>query len=346
MLTTLLWGGRIDDVSRRVLMGALRAAMDEACLARLPAFAAVARDLLSSSKGRTAARLRPRVTLTDSAEIDRLMGDTRSALHGLFAALGAYLEHALQALEPHVSRDAVRAFILETRGEVDELAACHTAGDVYLESLTVTEAGDKTVSLEVEGALGCGAKRAHCPCLRRARLSCAAPAQGGTGCLCERLCIESGIDKKPRPHPDPGSFHGVSFREKEPDPILIRPSFDRPSWALGRDFVAATQPTGIRWQVLATGNQLAPHRAPGSRPFWAETICWSCHVTATKPTGARWQVVVTVNRFAPQRAPGSRPSWAETILLVVPRHGRQAYGSTVAGCRHREPIRPSTGTRE
>ena len=110
-------------------------------------------DLLSSSKGRTAARLRPRVTLTDSAEIDRLMGDTRSALHGLFAALGAYLEHALQALEPHVSRDAVRAFILETRGEVDELAACHTAGDVYLESLTVTEAGDKTVSFEVEGAL-------------------------------------------------------------------------------------------------------------------------------------------------------------------------------------------------
>ena len=54
------------------------------------------------------------------------------------------------------------------------------------------------------------------------------------------LCIESGIAKKPRPHPDPESFHGVSFREKEPDPILIRPSFDRLSWAPGRDPVTAS----------------------------------------------------------------------------------------------------------
>ena len=82
------------------------------------------------------------------------MRDTLPALHGLFATLGTYLEHALQPLEPHISRHAVRAFVLETRGEVDELAACHTAGDVYLESLSATTAGNKSVCIEVEGSLG------------------------------------------------------------------------------------------------------------------------------------------------------------------------------------------------
>ena len=101
----------------------------------------------------TAARLQPRVTLTDSAAIDRLTQATLPALHGLFATLGTYLEHALQPLEPHISRDAVRAFILEMRRELDDLAACRTAG-VYVEDLTVTECGDKSTSLEVEGWLG------------------------------------------------------------------------------------------------------------------------------------------------------------------------------------------------
>ena len=108
---------------------------------------------------RNTARLRPRITATDRAEAGRCVAEALSALHGLYALLGSYLEHALQPLEPLIGRDAIHAFVLETRAEVDELAACHTAGDVYLESLTVTEAGDKTVSLEVEGALGCGAKR-------------------------------------------------------------------------------------------------------------------------------------------------------------------------------------------
>ena len=44
VLTTVVWGGRIDDVSRRVLTGALRAAADGHS-ARLSAFAAAARDL-------------------------------------------------------------------------------------------------------------------------------------------------------------------------------------------------------------------------------------------------------------------------------------------------------------
>ena len=99
------------------------------------------------------ARLRPRVTATDRAA-SRLVNEALSALQALYALFGSYLEHALQPLEPHISREAVRAFILETRDEVDALAACHTAGDVYLESLTITAPGDSPISLEVEASLG------------------------------------------------------------------------------------------------------------------------------------------------------------------------------------------------
>ena len=207
-LTTLGWAGCIDAVSRRLLMDALRTAAHPGNPARLPVFAAAARDLfkhtsktlaphperrmrrrraahpardrpsdtfiaaagaradalhddlLSSSQGRAAidtlrrdARLRPRVTLTDRAAA-RLVNEALSALQALYALFGSYLEHALQPLEPHISRDAVRAFVLETRDEVDDLAACHTLGDLYLESLTITAPGDSPISLEVEGSLG------------------------------------------------------------------------------------------------------------------------------------------------------------------------------------------------
>lgn len=102
----------------------------------------------------TAARFQPRVTLTDSAAIDRLTRAAIPTLHGLFAALGAYLEHALQPLEAHVGRGAIRACILETRCELDALATHRTAGGVYLERLTITAAGDTLASIEVEGSLG------------------------------------------------------------------------------------------------------------------------------------------------------------------------------------------------
>lgn len=103
---------------------------------------------------RNACRLRPRLTITDRAEADRFIHEALSALQLLYASFGSYLEHALRPLEPHVSREAVRAFVLETRGEVDELAACHTVGDVYVESLTITEPGDNAIILEVEASLG------------------------------------------------------------------------------------------------------------------------------------------------------------------------------------------------
>ena len=70
------------------------------------------------------------------------------------AELGSYLEQALQPLEPRISRYVVRAFVLETRRELDELAACHAAGGVYVEALTITEPEGKSMNFEVEGALG------------------------------------------------------------------------------------------------------------------------------------------------------------------------------------------------
>lgn len=192
VLTTIGWADCIDNVSRRVLTNALHAAADECCPVRLHAFAAAARDLfqhtcetltpcpahhglskrisaatgaphgglLSSSKGlaaidhlRNDARLRPRVTGTNRAAT-RLVNEALSALQELYALFGDYLEQALQPLEPFIGRDAIHAFVLETRAEVDELAACHTVGNVYVESLTITEPGDEAISLEVEAALG------------------------------------------------------------------------------------------------------------------------------------------------------------------------------------------------
>ena len=64
--------------------------------------------------------------------------------------------------------DAVRAFILEARYE---LAAYSTAGDVYVESLSITEPGDKSLSLTVADPLGdlgpCGpSQRTVCGAMR------------------------------------------------------------------------------------------------------------------------------------------------------------------------------------
>lgn len=191
VLTTLLWGGRIDDVSRCLLTGVLRAAIDDACPARLSAFAAAARDLFRytsqtlaarhrdrARRGyskhpfipepgplhdellaaiddlRNHARLRPRATVLEGADADRSLQEALSALRSLFDTIGDYLEQVLQPLTPHVGRHALHAFILETRHEVDELAACHTVGNGYVEALTITEPDDNAISLEVEGCFG------------------------------------------------------------------------------------------------------------------------------------------------------------------------------------------------
>lgn len=199
VLTTILWGGRIDDVSRRVLTDALHMAADEAHPVRIHAFAAAARDLfrhtaqtlaarhksrwLRRSTGcpvrdapsdtvivevdplhgdllaaidnlRKAACLRPRATIVKGAESDGSLQEALSALQELSDSLGDYLEQVLQPLTLPISRDAIRAFILETRREVDELAACRAADCVYAESLTISKPGGKAVSLEVEAWLG------------------------------------------------------------------------------------------------------------------------------------------------------------------------------------------------
>ena len=187
VLTTIGWAECIDAVSRRLLTDALRTAAHPDHPARLRFFAAAARDLFRHTAKtlpphpaghglagpliadanalhgdllaatcalRNACRLRPRLTVTDRAAAGRCVAQALSALHGLYASFGSYLEQALQPLEPHVSREAVRAFTLETRAELDELAACHTVGNVYAESLTITEPADNAITLEVEASLG------------------------------------------------------------------------------------------------------------------------------------------------------------------------------------------------
>ena len=187
VLTTIGWADCIDAFSRRLLTDTLRTAAQPGNPACLHVFAATARDLFRHSAKtlpphpaghgladpfsadanalhgdllaatcalRNACRLRPRLTITDRAEAGRCVAQALSALHGLYASFGSYLEHALQPLEPHVTRQAVRAFVLETRAELDELAACHTVGNVYAESLTITEPGDNTINLALEASLG------------------------------------------------------------------------------------------------------------------------------------------------------------------------------------------------
>ena len=199
MTTTILWSGRIDDFSRRVLAQALPVAAGEGHPVRIHAFAAAARELFRHTSqtlaphagghgcGRRArhpardgppdaliseasadleplheellaamdelrkdGHLRPRVIVTEGTEAEHFVTEALSALQGLFALLGSYLEEALQPLEPHISRDAVRAFVLENRHELDELAACCTADEVYVEALTVAELSDKSESPVVE----------------------------------------------------------------------------------------------------------------------------------------------------------------------------------------------------
>ena len=201
LLVTVLWAGRIDDLSRRVLADALRAAAKGQPV-RIHAFAAAARELFrhtsqtlaprAGGRGRRRrarhpardgpldalsseasagleslhdellaaidelsrdSRLQPRVVVTNGAEAERFVTEALSALQGLFASLGSFLERVLQPLEPHISRHAVRAFVLETCLELDELAACRTVGEAYAEALTVTELGDKAESLVVEVSL-------------------------------------------------------------------------------------------------------------------------------------------------------------------------------------------------
>ena len=198
-LTSLVWSGPLDAVSRWLLAEALRRAVHPDPPARLHVFAAIASELYrhavvprawrpgnrtrhrrvrhgplnafapnadSEAQCRpddllaavddlsNAADLLPRVTLTDCAAANLMTRAVLPALYSLFADLNTCLGQALQPLEPHIGPDAVRAILLETRRELDELAACHTAGDRYVESLTITAAGDKPMSIAIEGLLG------------------------------------------------------------------------------------------------------------------------------------------------------------------------------------------------
>ena len=97
-----------------------------------------------------AAHARPRVVVMERAEAARFVREGLSALQGLFASFGHFLEQALRALDAPMGHGVANAFILEARRELDELAVSRTAEEVYVEDLTITKLGDKSVSLELE----------------------------------------------------------------------------------------------------------------------------------------------------------------------------------------------------
>jgi len=189
LLTTVLWGGRIDDASRRLLVEALHLAAAEASPVHIHVFAAATRDLFTHAshvlaarhkgpagvaqprihvteaphphhgllaaarKLRSAARLQPCLMVEVGADADDSLRATLSALQGVFGSMGDYLEQVLKPLTLPVSRAAVHAVVLRTRREVNGLAACRAHGNVYAETLAVTESGGGSVTIEIEGSL-------------------------------------------------------------------------------------------------------------------------------------------------------------------------------------------------
>lgn len=200
---TLVWAGRLDAVSRRLLLYALRAAARQGAPSRLHVFAAAARDLFrhvsktlapGSGQGarrqRTAcaaserrpvptavrlgteavtlhnrllaaardlrnhARLTPHVSIVQGARTDPSLQGAMSALRELSDLTGDFMERVLWPLAPYMGRHAVEAVILQTRREVRRLAACHTLGDVYVETLAITRPDGRSVSFQVEGSTG------------------------------------------------------------------------------------------------------------------------------------------------------------------------------------------------
>lgn len=197
MLTAILWWGRINDLSCRLLTDTFRAIHPSQSV-RIHAFAAAARDLFRHTLGtllayhkgrhrggcfrlpsrhrlpascipesgrlreelsaaivglRNDARLRPCVTLVPAADAGGHVKDAMSAMLGMTDSMADFLQQVLPPLAWHVGRNAVRAFILETRAEIDELAV-RMDHQLYTESLTVTRMSAKSVCVELEACLG------------------------------------------------------------------------------------------------------------------------------------------------------------------------------------------------
>jgi len=109
---------------------------------------AAARDL------RSHARLTPHVSIVQGARTDPSLQGAMSALLELSDLTGDFMERVLWPLVPYMGRHAVQAVILQARREVRSLAACHTLGDVYVETLAITRPDGRSVSFQVEGSTG------------------------------------------------------------------------------------------------------------------------------------------------------------------------------------------------
>ena len=190
VLSTIRWWGRIDDLSCRLLTDALRA-VDPRRPVRIHAFAAGARDLFRCTLrtlsachsgrsrgacfGRSArhgltesciaesARRREELlaaivalrshTLVQGAESTGCVKEALSAVLGMCDSIADFLEQVLQPLARRIGRNALRAFVLETRAEIDELAA-RLNHQLYTESLTVTQASARSMSVELAACIG------------------------------------------------------------------------------------------------------------------------------------------------------------------------------------------------
>lgn len=175
MLTAILWWGRIDDLSCRLLTDAFRA-IDPSQPVRIHAFAAVARDLFQYTlrnltachKGRHGAgcvgraarrgrreellaaigdlrnrtRLRPPVILVQGAEAAASLNKALSAVLKMTDSIADFLDQVLQPLP--------RAFVLEIRAEFDDVAPRRMDPQVYTESLIVTQVSTKSMCVELE----------------------------------------------------------------------------------------------------------------------------------------------------------------------------------------------------
>jgi len=103
---------------------------------------------------RNRARLRPRLTVVEGAEAAVSLQEALSALQGICGSITDFVEQVLQPLARHRVCNAVRAFVLATRAEFDDLAARLSDDGVYVQSLTVTKVSAGSACVELEASLG------------------------------------------------------------------------------------------------------------------------------------------------------------------------------------------------
>ena len=97
--------------------------------------------------------IRPGVIVTENAKVEAFVNEALAALEGLFTSIKRCREQVLLAVDSHIDRELVEAFVWETLPEIDELATHHTIEDVYIKNLTIAGVDHRLVSFRIEGSL-------------------------------------------------------------------------------------------------------------------------------------------------------------------------------------------------